>query len=168
MRNFIRLSAVLAAGTMLAAGSAYADTDTMTVSGEVTAVCDVIATNISFADTPSNIATDWDLAPTAALSVTCTNDAGYSIGIDEGANQSAATENRRMANGTEYLPYTLYKDNFVTDVAPDFAPNNYSGTEVGTGSAQSFDLAARVAQADVNAAKALEYTDTIEVTITLN
>lgn len=157
MSKFFRLSTLaLAAGTMLAAGPAYAaDNADMTVSAEVTAVCDVTVNNFTFTATPSNIATDWDHTEANAISITCTNGAGYSIGIDPGANQETLdTTDRRMANGTDYLPYKLYSDAHTTEVAADNAAGNYSATETGNGTAQSHSLAARVAQADVNAAKA--------------
>lgn len=171
MKAFFRLSTTaVAASAMMAAGSAYAaDNDTMTVSAEVTAVCDVVASPFTFTPKATNTGTDWDHTA-SPLSITCTNGAGYSIKIDPGANQETLnTSDRRMLNGTtDFLPYKLYSDAFTTEVLPNNTNGNYSAAETGSGEAQTHDLWARVAAADLTAAKALTYTDTVTVTVTLN
>ena len=100
----------------------------------------------------SNVDTSMD------FTVTCTNNAPYTIAMDDGQNASGSTN--RMSNGSEFVSYELYQDSTYGTVWD--ASNTVSGT--GTGTAQTYTVYGRVPpQATPSAGT---YTDTVTITVT--
>jgi len=70
--------------------------------------CEVTASDLAFGTyDPLNP------SPTDAHSVvtiTCTVDSGYAIGLDAGVGSGATVTTRRLSNGASTLNYTLYRD----------------------------------------------------------
>lgn len=70
--------------------------------------CDVTATDLSFGtyDPLNPSPTDAD----SVVTVTCTVDTGYVIGLDAGVGNGASTDTRKLSNGNQAIDYSLYRD----------------------------------------------------------
>ncbi len=77
----------------------------------------------------------------SAMSVTCTKDTPYAIGLDNGQQGTSATA-RRMKAGTEYVTYGIYHDAARASPWGSTAGQTVGGT--GTGGAQPLTLYGRV------------------------
>lgn len=103
---------------------------------------------------------------TSTITLTCTTNAPYNVGLDAGANASTASDinTRRMTDGSShYVSYNMY-----TTTARSTAWGNTIGsstqTGTGTGSAQTMTVYGRVpAQTTPPAGN---YADTVTVTVT--
>jgi spore coat protein U-like protein len=144
----------LPAQTIPAAG-AYSDTITATlrcfdlscstattsflVTANVQASCTISATNLVFGDY-----TQAPLDGQSQISLTCTNGAPWSVGLDQGTFPGATVTTRRMTGpGNFSLLYSLYRD-----AARALNWGNTVGTDtvsgVGTGSVQTLNVFGRV------------------------
>jgi spore coat protein U-like protein len=88
------------------AGSASAS---LNVSASVSAVCTISTSAVAFGaydPVVTNAATD--LNGTGTVTVACTKGAAATIDLGNGSNLSGGS--RRMASGTDFLNYSLYKD----------------------------------------------------------
>jgi spore coat protein U-like protein len=158
-------TALVAAG-MSASANAATDTAQFQVQIVITESCDiqaVSASNIDFATQARNTGAPVDAQGT--LQVNCTSGTPYTIGLNAGANSTSATasaNNRRMANGTNFVPYGLYRDSGRT-----LFWGNVIGTDTvaGTGNAtnQSIPVFGRVPSTN---APAGTYVDTVIATVT--
>ncbi len=161
MKKIFRASLVSVA-CLAASGAASAATDTanMTVKLTITATCDihtVAPTDVDFgsvASTAANVASTGGV-----LTVKCTNGTPYTIGLGNGQN---FTTTRQMKNGTNFVPYALYRDAaFANAWGTVVGTSTQAGT--GTGVNQNFTVYGRVPSA---AAAAGSYTDTVVATVT--
>jgi spore coat protein U-like protein len=105
-------------------------------------------------------------APTDAMStvtVTCTPDVLYNIGLDSGTGFGATTTNRKMTKGAESLNYSLYRD-----AARLLVWGNTVGSDTiagfGTGIAVAHPVYSRIPAKQ--AVRRGAYVDTITVTLT--
>jgi spore coat protein U-like protein len=138
------------------------DSDTFTVSANVLATCEIVANDLDFGDYNPIAAANLDAATT--LSVTCTNGAGYNIGLDLGEGAGASTAARHMANSgdTHFLGYTLYQNPGRTTLwGASIGSNTRAGT--GTGSAATIDVYGRIPMSQT--VPSGSYSDTITVTV---
>jgi spore coat protein U-like protein len=155
----------LCAGPGAQAGTA---TGTLPVSMTITASCTIGATAMAF-----NAQLGAGLVTTAAtasgsISVTCTNQAPYAIGLDNGLNYS--TTRRMVFGGTNYLPYGLYTNAGLTipwstatgSATCTTSSNCYTGT--GNGAAQSITVYGQVPTVSTAPVPGA-YTDTVNITI---
>jgi spore coat protein U-like protein len=153
-------------GVSAQAGTATAN---LTVQITITASCTINAATLDFGSNPGTnlIAANVDTSTT--VSVTCTNSAPYSIGMDNGANFSGS---RRMKNGaSNFLSYNLYTDAGRTNAWTTAASSttctaaNSCALGTGNGAAQSVNIYGRVPTV-ATAPTAGAYTDTVVMTIT--
>lgn len=111
---------------------------TFTFSATLIADCTISTGTLSFGNV-GVLQTDRDAQ--SNMSVTCTKDTPYSIGLDNGQQGTSATA-RRMKAGTEYVTYGIYKDNGRS--SPWGAGGGLSTGGNGTGVAQPLTLYGRV------------------------
>jgi len=71
--------------------------------------CEVTASDLSFGtyDPLNPSPTDAN----SVVTITCTVDSGYAIGLDAGIGSGATVTTRRLSNGGSTLKYSLYRDN---------------------------------------------------------
>lgn len=166
MRLFTKT--LVATALLACCSQAFAATDTaqFQVQIVITESCDiqaVAASNIDFATQARNTGAPVDAAGT--LQVNCTSGTPYNIGLNEGLNSTAtaaSANNRRMTNGTNFVPYGLYRNAGRTQFW-----GNVIGTDTvaGTGNAtnQSIQVFGRAPSTD---APAGTYLDTVVATVT--
>jgi spore coat protein U-like protein len=125
----------LLTSTRVSAGTA---TTNLSVTATVSNNCTISTTTVAFGaydPVVTNASTALDGA--GGVTIACTKGASSTIGLGLGSNASGAT--RRMANGSNYLTYELYKETGRTNVwgnsgvdlytpaaAPSFAPRTFS------------------------------------------
>lgn len=161
--NKLAIAAVLA---ITATGVQAADTTgTFTVSTNVTASCEVSATDLVFTDVDplanATTATDGD----TTISVTCSNTTPYNVGLSVGSGAGATVAARKMTHTdtTSTLDYALFSDaGRTTDWGHTVSTDTVPGT--GTGVAQSLTVYGQIASGQ-ETAKVGAYTDTITVTV---
>jgi len=153
-----------------AAAQAGTATANLTVQITITASCTINAATLDFGSNPGTSLLSANVDASTTVSVTCTNGAPYSIGMDNGANVSGSQ--RRMKNGTtNFLNYNLYTDSGRTSAWTTAASNSTCTTAnscalgTGTGSAQTVNIYGRVPTV-ATAPAAGVYTDTVVMTIT--
>lgn len=157
----IRLLAVSAA-LVTVSSAALADTDTMTVSADVSSTCEVTADNLAFGTV--NVLSPDAVTASSNISVTCTADTTYDIGLDGG--NSGDVSARYMTDGAttpNQLNYNLYQESTHDTVWGDTAgTDTVAGT--GTGSAENHDLYGKVPEGQSGLPSGT-YDDTINVAI---
>jgi spore coat protein U-like protein len=122
--------------------------------------CNVSAFDLGFGRYDPLQATPAD--QTTTVSVTCTLDVTYIIGLNAGAGAGATVATRKMTSGSGTLDYSLYRDGSRTTVW-----GNTAGTDtvsgVGTGIAADYTVYGRInAKQPIRAGT---YQDTITVSI---
>jgi spore coat protein U-like protein len=166
----IRLIGLLALLSLCAGPAARAGTATGTlpVSMTITASCTIGATAMAFTAQLGAGLVSTAATASGSISVTCTNQAPYAIGLDNGLNYSST---RRMVyNGSNYLPYGLYTNAGLTvpwstatgSATCTTSSNCYTGT--GNGAAQSITVYGQVPTV-TTAPVPGTYTDTVNITI---
>jgi spore coat protein U-like protein len=164
----VLLPAAVVAGTLFAAGPAFAQTTAtgnFSVSMQVTEECAVTAGSLTFL--PG--ATWWagNVDTNGSFQVRCTNGTGYQIGLDTGSNNSGATRRMKHATNNEFIAYELYTA--TTRQAGEVWGNTPGGDtlqgQTGDGSAQSFTVYGRVPSGQT-VPTAGNYTDTVTITVT--
>ncbi|MFT4250976.1 MAG: spore coat U domain-containing protein [Caulobacter sp.] len=111
---------------------------TFTYSATLIPDCTISTGNLAFGSA-GVLSADKDAQ--SAMSVTCTKDTPYAIGLDNGQQGTSATA-RRMKAGTEYVTYGIYQDNARGSPWGSTAGQTVGGT--GTGGAQPLTLYGRV------------------------
>jgi len=161
------LVAPVSAGIMLAvAGAAQADSKnaSFTVSATVAKACTIDASDMNMG-TWSGVG---NLDGATTVTVKCTNGTSYNVALDNGAN-GTSTADRKLGDGAERLSYNLFRDSGRTQIwGSTIGTNTVPGTGSGmaTANERSIDVYARIAQADLLAAKPGTYTDSVTATIT--
>ena len=153
--------------------SALADTDTstLTVGATVQNNCAIGNGALSFgtrtlsvtkgAGTAGTIA-DVDADSGTSISIICTNGASAAINADTGANANSGV--RRMVSGLNFLAYELYTDAGRATVLDGTTGSiAYTGTGAATTTTAIYG---RIAGADLQAAPAGVYADTVALTVT--
>lgn len=150
------------AGSAFAAGS---DTTTFNVKLTITSTCDIHTTAASDVDFGTVSSTAVNVDADGALNINCTPLTAYTIALDNGQN-GTDVNTRKMKNGTDYVPYQLYRA--ATRAAADVwgsttgaSGNVYSGS--GTGANQNIPVFGRVPSANF---PALSYADVVTATVT--
>jgi spore coat protein U-like protein len=128
------VAAVLASAS-LSAGSA---TTNLSVTATVANNCTISTSTVAFGGyDPVVTNASSPLAGTGGVTIACTKGAATTVGLGLGSNADGST--RRMANGSEYLTYELYKevghtnvwgnsggDLFTPAAAPSKAPRTFT------------------------------------------
>lgn len=162
MKSTPRLSKIALSILALAATAfshAGSDTANLNVKVTITATCDIHSvspSDVNFGNVMSS-ATNADAVGT--LYVNCTQGTDYAIGLDDGQNASGGA--RRLAKGTDYVPYELYLDAARSQRWSEETADSASGT--GTGASQSISVYGRIASANSPAGN---YTDVVVATVT--
>lgn len=160
--NLIRttLGAAVAACCCISLAQAGTATDDFQVSAEVIAACSISATDLDFGDYNPVVGNAVDASST--VSVTCTNGAGYSIGLSGGGSGNAADRAMDHAVESATLDYGLFRDALRTQNWGDVA-DTVDGT--GTGANQDHAVYGRVLASQSTALMG-SYADTITATVT--
>jgi spore coat protein U-like protein len=131
---------------------------TFTVRGTVAANCDVSTTGIDFG---SYGVLDEERSASGSVIVTCTNDAGYFVGLGNGENGTApSSRHMKKDGGTDTITYGLYTG--AGTLWGDSGSERISGT--GTGIAQSVPVVGKVPPQQTPSPGV--YKDTVIVTVT--
>jgi spore coat protein U-like protein len=159
--------ALLAAGLIAASAAAFAATTTTTfqVTANVAAQCNVTAADLGFGAVDP-LGGNVDQATT--ITVKCTKNSAYTVGLNAGATTGATIAQRLMANGTDTMDYNLYKEAGRSNVWGNSAvsPSWVAGTGAGLGTAQVLTVYGRVPSGQTNLAVG-SYTETaVTVTVT--
>ena len=147
------------------AGDFPTTTTTFNTTASVAAQCNVSAANLSFgAVNPLSSQVD----ATTPLTVNCTKNSPYTVGLDAGTTSGATIAQRKMANGAEIMNYNLYTDATRTTIWGNSAvpPLWVAGTGAGLGIAQTLTVYGRVASGQTNLAVGNYQENTITVTVT--
>lgn len=159
--------ALLAAGLIAATTGALATaiTTTFQVQATVNPLCTISAVNLTFPNV-NPACTQTDGATT--VTVNCTKNSLYTVGLNAGLTTGATTAQRLMASGTDTMQYNLYTDAGRTTVWGNSAaaPAWVSGTGAGMGTAQVLNVYGRVAAGQTNLAVGTFTEPTITVTVT--
>jgi len=133
-------------------GTAYAgDTNTLTVSASVTGTCKFNSATSALAFGALDPSSTGNATAAGATTYWCTKGTVASTAADNGANYSAP--NRRMTNGTEYIPYSM-------------TLTGGTQTGAGKGTPLTLSLAGTITNADFINASAGAYADTVTLTVT--
>ena len=159
--------ALLAAGLIAATSGALATavTTTFQVQATVNAQCSVTAVNLTFpAVDPLNSQTDG----ATTVTVKCTKNSPYTVGLNAGTTTGSTIAQRLMANGSDTMDYNLYTDAGRSTIWGNSAsaPTWVSGTGAGMGTAQVLNVYGRVAGGQTNLAVGTFTEPTITVTVT--
>ena len=159
--------ALLAAGLIAFTTGALALTATTTfqVQASVNALCSVSAVNLTFpAVDPLSSQTDG----ATTVTVNCTKNSPYTVGLDAGVTTGATIAQRKMANGADIMNYNLYTDAARSTIWGNsaVAPTWVSGTGLGMQSPQVLNVYGRVASGQTNLAVGTYTETTITVTVT--
>jgi spore coat protein U-like protein len=151
---------LLAVGTVTSMNaSAATATSTMAVTASVVAACTVSASALAFA-AYSGTAVDG----TADLTVNCTNDAPYTIGLGAGNGTDATTAARVLTGSLEgtTMNYGLYQDAAYATVWGDtVGTDTLAGT--GDGADQTIPVYGRIVAGQNGSVGT--YTDSVAVTV---
>ena len=169
MKSMLKLKnlqrALLAAGLIAATTGALATavTTTFQVQANVNAQCSITAVNLTFpAVDPLSSQTDG----ATTVSVKCTKNSAYTVGLNAGTTSGATIAQRKMANGSDTMDYNLYSNGGRTTVWGDSAGSWVSGTGAGMGTAQVLNVYGRVAAGQTNLAVGTFTEPTVTVTVT--
>ncbi len=130
------------------------------VEARVEASCTVSVSNMDFGVIDAAVIAPVD--QTATVTVSCTNQADYTVGLDQGTHSGVASglSARNMANGAQLLAYNLYQDAART-ITWGLAPG---AAGLGTGSNQAITVFGRILPHQQ--ALAGTYTDSVVVVVT--
>jgi spore coat protein U-like protein len=142
-------------------------TGTLTVQLTITSACTIGAATLNFGSDAGTSLLTTALTANTTVSVTCTNGSPYAIGMGQGSYYSTTN---RMANGTNYIGYSLYQNSTLTEPWTTAASSTtctttgdcYLGT--GNGTAQTVTIYGQVPTVAVAPASG-SYSDTVVMTI---
>lgn len=165
MRATKLIVALGAAGLIAVSGAVLAATTTTTfkVTANVPAQCKVTAADLVFgAVDPLGINVDQS----SAITVNCTKNSAYTVGLDAGVTAGATIAQRKMANGPDTMNYNLYLDAGRASVWGTAAGSVATGTGTGLGNALTHTVYGRVPTGQTNLAVGSYQESTITVTVT--
>jgi spore coat protein U-like protein len=148
------------AGSCAAIGNTNATQFDFTASATRLGSCTVVASDLNFG---SHAMLDADVDAATTISVNCTPDLSYSVGLNGGTQGATDPEQRQMANpsGTEFVTYGLYKD--ATHLQPWGSSGSALSSGVGSGSDQLLTAYGRVPTQATPSPDT--YNDTVVVTV---
>jgi spore coat protein U-like protein len=145
------------------AGDFPTATATFNTNASVAAQCNVSAANLSFG-TVDPVSSQVDA--TTALTVNCTKNSAYTVGLDAGVTAGATIAQRLMANGADTMQYNLYTNAARSSIWGNTVGSWVSGNGAGLGIAQTLTVYGRVASGQTNLAVGNYQENTITVTVT--
>src|SRR6266513_5145064 len=145
--------ALLAAGLIAATTGALDSTvsTSFQVQANVNAQCSISAVNLTF-PAVDPLSSQTDAATT--ITVKCTKNSAYTVGLNAGTTTGATVAQRLMANGADTMDYNLYKEVGRSNIWGNSAasPSWVSGTGAGLGTAQVLTVYGRVPSGQTNLA----------------
>ena len=164
--NFMRVASAVA-GAMALAISVTSDaavTGTVfQVQASVAKQCSVTALDLNFGAV-NPLGGDVDQSTT--VTVKCTKNSAYNVGLDGGTVSGSVIADRLMANGADTMRYQLYSDAGRSTVWGNSAPSWVGGTGAGMGTGQALTVYGRVPTGQTNLAAGSFAEPTITVTVT--
>jgi spore coat protein U-like protein len=145
------------------AGDFPTTTTTFNTTASVAAQCNVSAANLSFG-TVNPVSSQVDA--TTALTVNCTKNSAYTVGLDAGVTAGATIAQRLMANGANTMQYNLYTNAARSSIWGNTVGSWVSGSGAGLAIAQTLTVYGRVASGQSNLAVGNYQENTITVTVT--
>lgn len=149
----------------LSGGTFTTKTTTFNTTASVAAQCNVSAATLAFgAVNPLSSQVD----ATTTLTVNCTKNSPYTVGLNAGVTTGTTIAQRLMANGANTMLYNLYTNAARSTIWGNsaVAPTWVSGTGAGLGTAQPLTVYGRVASGQTNLAVGNYQENTITVTVT--
>ncbi len=147
----------------LSGAPSNAPTTTFNTTASVAAQCNVSAANLGFgAINPLSSQVD----ATTTLTVNCTKNSPYIVGLDAGVTTGATIAQRLMANGANTMQYNLYTNSARSSIWGNSSGSWVSGTGAGLAIAQTLTVYGRVANGQTNLAVGNYQENTITVTVT--
>jgi len=147
------------ASTASAQSSANAN---MAVSATVVSNCTISTAALAFGNyDPVGAHAATTLDGTGTVTITCTQGAASTIGLDLGGNASGST--RRMTNGSDFLTYELYQEATHTTVWGNAAPDLLTPPAAPSYAARNFTVYGQVAAGQTVSTGA--YADTVLATV---
>jgi spore coat protein U-like protein len=136
------VGSIVIGSLLLPASLAPAATRTakFTVSATVQSDCTVTATNLAFG-TVGLIQNNVDA--TSTITVTCTPNTAYTLGLNEGTTAGSTVDARLMANGASTMSFQLYSDAQRTQVWGNTDGVNTKGG-TGTGQVSNYTVYGRI------------------------
>jgi len=162
--HFLKIAAPVAvvlgfASTASAQSSANAN---LAVSATVISNCTISTAALAFGNyDPVGVNAVTPLDGTGTVTITCTQGAATTIGLDLGGNASGST--RRMTNGTDFLDYEMYQDAPRTTVWGNAAPDLFTPAVAPSYAARNFTVYGRVTAGQTVSTGA--YSDTVVATV---
>jgi len=149
--------------TVTVSGNFTGSSTTFTTTASVAAQCNVSAPNLSFgAVNPLSSQVD----ATTTLTVNCTKNSPYTVGLDAGVTTGTTIAQRLMANGTNTMQYNLYTNSARSNIWGNSSGSWVSGTGAGLAIAQTLTVFGRVASGQTNLAVGNYQENTITMTVT--
>jgi spore coat protein U-like protein len=158
--------ALLAAGMIAATTGAFATavTTSFQVTANVAKQCSVTAADLAFG-TVNPLGANVD--QTTTITVKCTKNSTYTVGLDAGVTSGATIGQRKMVNvAGDFMLYNLYKDSGRTTVWDNVTPDWVPGTGAGLGTGIVHTVYGRVPTGQTNLAEGSYVEPTITVTVT--
>lgn len=160
-RAIVAVFSVVASAVIPLQSFAATTTTTFQVTATVAAACSVSASNLSFGT--YNPVAGSALDASTSLSVTCTLNSAYNVGLNAGTGSGASVATRKMSSGGNTLNYTLYQDaGYTTLWGNTVGSDTLAAT--GTGLPVSHTVYGRIPASQV--VLPASYADTITVTVT--
>ncbi len=138
-------------------------TDSFTASVTVATRCEATAGNLAFG-TINPLSSQTDSFST--ITVQCSKNTPYTVGLSAGATSGATVTQRLMANGSNTMLYNLYTNSTRTTVWGNSSGSWVSRTGAGMGVDQPLTVYGRVASGQTNLASGSYSEPTITVTVT--
>lgn len=165
LKSTLAATAIAVALAASPAASAANDTTTFNVKLTITSSCTIDTTAADDVDFGSHASTEANLVADGQLNVNCTPGTSYTIALDDGQNSAGGgVTARKMAKGSDLVPYQLYSNGARTTVwgsTPGAGGNTVGGT--GNGAVQEIPVYGKVASANFPAGS---YNDVVTATIT--
>ncbi len=148
----------------LAGGSKFSTTTTtFNTTASVAARCQVSVGNLAFgAVNPLSSQVD----ATSSITVSCTKNSAYTVGLNAGVTAGATIAQRLMANGPDTMLFNLYTDATRSSVWGNSAGSWATGIGAGMTIPQTLTVYGRVANGQTNLAVGNYRENTITVTAT--
>lgn len=163
MSFLLRNASILAIGSMLigvtsTAMAATTATSTFQVTANVQAVCQISSSNLNFGNYSG-----VQLTANSTISVTCTQNQGYDVGLDGGSGAQSVSARKMTGPGGTVLGYGLYRDaNYTSNWGNTIGSDVVHGN--GSGATQSLTVYGKLPANQLVTPGA--YADTITATIT--
>lgn len=152
------LTASLTTSLALAGGAASAQ---MLVTTTINSMCDISVGSLEFGS--YNPLNQEPLDSDTSVRVVCTNTTPYSVSLDKGMGADATIDDRKMANGTSVVNYSLYQDVARLNLWGNTPLTMVSG--IGSGYPQNLTIYGRIFATNEHANPPGTYTDTVTVAV---